>query len=139
MTMSQAINNPASVEQEKQDWIKRVEQLARQVSGWARDAGWEVHGATKTIQERTLGEYAVPHLTIKRDGGELFLDPIARHTLNRRSQGRVDLGAYPTLSRVMLLGSDEGWTIMTDSNVPLREPWSPETFRRLADDLLGDE
>jgi hypothetical protein len=51
--------------------------------------------------------------------------------------GRVDIEGYPTLNRVKLIGVPGGWTIMTDSNVPLRVPWNAETFHQLARDLVS--
>jgi hypothetical protein len=55
--------------------------------------------------------------------------------------GRVDLYAWPTLFRVMLLRSpqDETWAIRTDSGLRWPNPWSEETFAQLALGLLGEQ
>jgi hypothetical protein len=45
--------------------------------------------------------------------------------------------AFPFFSRVKQLGDLEGtdWMIMTDSNIPLRQPWNAETFNQLIKDM----
>jgi len=56
-----------------------------------------------------------------------------------QTSGRVQLSAWPTLFRVMLLHKpgEAEWTIRTDSGIPLRQPWRRETFVSLAKDLLN--
>ena len=83
----------------------------------------------------------VPHLRIRlpNDGNgpprHLLMTPIALHIVG--GDGRVDLEGYPTLSRVKLIGTGNAWTIMTDSNVPLRLPWKAGTFKQLGEDLTA--
>jgi hypothetical protein len=120
---------------DRQQWVGRVTALADQVEGWARDQGWVVEREEKTIREDELGEYTVPALRIGLEGGEIHLIPIALHVIG--ADGRVDLRAYPTLSRVKLVGEKGAWQIMTDSNVPLRVPWDPPHFAQLVRDLLS--
>ena len=67
--------------------------------------------------------------------GELLLEPVALFV--RGARGRVDLEAFPSQSRVKLLLDNGTWQIMTDSNVPLRQPWTEDTFVQLARDLLS--
>ena len=55
----------------------------------------------KTIREKLLGQYVVPLLRMVVPGGELQLNPIALHVSG--GDGRVDLEALPTLSRVKLV------------------------------------
>jgi len=120
----------------RQEWVSRVRALADQLEQWCKAEGWAVEREEKTVREDRLGEYAVPLLRIKLPGGELDLNPIGRDVIG--GNGRVDLEAFPTLSRVKLVGEADGrWRIMTDSNVPLRRPWEPATFVQLAHDLLS--
>jgi hypothetical protein len=121
--------------QRRHEWLTRVNALADQVEKWSRAEGWEVERENKTIREKLVGEYEVPVLRIAPTGGELHLNPVALHVIG--GDGRVDLEAFPTLSRVKLVGENGGWKIMTDSNVPLRRPWDSATFVELAKDLLG--
>jgi hypothetical protein len=121
--------------QRRREWVARVTVLADQVQQWCQAEGWTVEREEKTVRERAVGEYVVPLLRIVAPGGELNLNPIALEVIG--GDGRVDLEAFPTLSRVKLVGENGGWKIMTDSNVPLRRPWEPQTFVDLARDLLS--
>jgi hypothetical protein len=87
------------------------------------------------VGEKLLGSYEVATLRVRLAGGELAIDPIALYVSG--GDGRIDLEAFPTLSRVKFMGRPEGWQIVTDSNVPLRVPWTAESFVQLAHDLLS--
>lgn len=126
-----AKSSPSSL----QEWVALVQSLAKQIQGWSQSQQWKVEEGQKTIHEDMLGVYTVPELRITASGGILHLNPIALHVAG--GDGRVDLEAFPTLNRVKLVRSHNQWTIMTDSNVPLRDPWNQETFVRLAADLLN--
>lgn len=122
-------------------WIARVNALIGQLEQWARLAGWEIERVADRIEEAGLGTYEAPGARIRIGGPAgrperaVLVTPIALQIPG--GDGRVDLEGYPTLSRVKLLGKPGGWKIMTDSNVPLRLPWDANTFRQLAEDLVG--
>lgn len=120
-------------QQRRDEWLHRVGNLIDQVEAWSTAEGWAVLRDDKRIRERLLGEYTAPALRIRAPGGDVFLTPIALHIVG--ADGRVDLEAWPTLNRVKLVGRDGAWQIMTDSNVPLREPWGRDTFVSLVRDL----
>jgi hypothetical protein len=122
-------------DQRRENWVLRTRSLADQVSQWCQAEGWKVEEEEKTIQEDLLGTYHAPTLRIHVPGGELLLNPIALHVVG--GNGRVDLEAFPTLARVKLIGIPDGWRIMTDSNVPIRQPWNQKNFVQLAHDLLS--
>jgi hypothetical protein len=131
--MTQTLQEP--VDQALRDrWIRRVTELAAEISEWASAEGWQVERTVKTLREKRLGEYEVPRLQITMPEGILLFEPIALNVWNGR--GRVDLEGSHTLSRVKLLGGD-AWEIMTDSNVPLRVPWTRQSFAQLAHDLVS--
>jgi hypothetical protein len=132
--MTQSIHDPALRQQQRDQWIARVEALVTQVTEWSIAEGWTVERAPKTIREKLLGTYDVSKLHVKLPGGELILEPIGIQVPGE--DGRVDLEAFPTLNRVKLIGGQE-WRIITDSNVPLRLPWNRETYAQLAHDLLN--
>jgi hypothetical protein len=144
--MTRAFNNPApatltpELEARRDDWVRRVTALVEQISQWSRGANWPVEIGRETIDERLLGRYEAPVARITLPPGDLperavLVVPIGLHIVG--GDGRVDLEGYPTLSRVKLIGADSGWLIMTDSNVPLRQPWNADTFRQLAEDLVA--
>lgn len=119
----------------RDDWIARVNALVDQIEAWAQAENWETERHQKQINERLLGAYAVPELVVRLQGGYLTVNPIALHTVG--GNGRIDIEAIPTLSRVKLVGVEGGWEIWTDSNVPLRVPFDGEHFVQLAHDLLA--
>jgi hypothetical protein len=116
-------------------WIVRVQNLVDEIADWAAAQGWEVERGKKILGEKLLGSYEVQTLRVRLKEGELAIDPIALNVSG--GDGRVDLEAFPTLSRVKFMGRPNGWEIVTDSNVPLRVPWNAESFVQLAHDLLS--
>jgi hypothetical protein len=130
--MTQTAEHPS---QRREAWIIRVQKLVSEIADWSAAQGWEIERGTKRVGEKLIGSYEVPTLRIRLTGGELLLDPIALYVSG--GDGRVDLEAFPTLSRVKFMGRNEGWQIVTDSNVPLRVPWNAESFVQLAHDLLS--
>ena len=127
------LGNPMAAR--RQDWIQRVTNLVDQISAWAQAEGWQFQRELKNIHEPLLGSYQVPALTIHLPGGELMINPIGLHIVG--GDGRVDIEATPTLSRVKLIGANGNWIVMTDSNVPLRITWDAQHFIELAHDLLA--
>ena len=121
-----------------QEWLDTLGGLFADVSTWiGEQPGWSVQSSTKEIVEEALGSYSAPVLTINADNGRLILEPIARIVFG--GTGSVELYAWPTLYRVRLLrkANIDGWLILTDSGITLKQPWNKETFIGLARDLLG--
>ena len=119
-----------------QAWTKRLRKLTNEIALWSRAEGWQIQRGTETLNEKPLGDYDVPTLHVHLPGGDLFVKPVALH-LAGRGEGRVDLQAFPTLNRVKLIGHAGRWRIITDSNVALRDRWSPDTFTYLAKQLVS--
>ncbi len=119
------------------EWTDSVRSLLEELAGWFRDEGWTVRWGSRQITEDDLGTYTIKMLEVQTPDGLLFVEPVAR--LVGSADGRVDFYAYPTLYRVMLLRRREGgdWWIRTDSGIPVRHPWSRETFVQLGRDLLS--
>ena len=132
--MTPTTENSGLLSARHRDWIERATALVDQIAGWAEALGWKVNREEKTISEK-WGSYPIPALHIHPPQGELLVNPIALQVAG--GNGRIDLEAVPTLSRVKFLGTEDGWRIMTDSNVPLRIPWNRESFIQLANDLLA--
>lgn len=128
------------------NWERNTSLLAEEVQTWAEQEaaarGWRVEREEKELAEEVVGgAYHVPVVTIYAPQGRLVLEPIARGVLG--AQGRVDLYAWPSLFRVMLLhkprGKDAGlkWVVRTESGVDWPLPWGRETFLTLAEGLLN--
>lgn len=133
--MSTTQIKPSQANSLHQEWIEMVQALSDEVGKWAREQEWEIQASESEVAEEGFSPYAVPILTIKTPDGRLILEPQAA---NAGGKGRVKLYAYSTLYRVRLLPTDSngGWTILTDSGIPLWQDWNEETFVRLAKDLL---
>ena len=130
--MKTAVKKPSEAVRLRKEWQALVEQLADQVETWATERGWAVHRDVKQIKESGLGTYTVPFVSIHPPSGRVHLDPIARNVCGG-SGGRVDLTAWPTSNRMLLLRAGNRWRIRDDYGVAWREKWSPETFERMVE------
>ena len=114
--------------------------LERELTEWAAAEGWQVRATLRSITEAATGQYLAPDVVIDTpDGGRLLVEVKGRGPAE--ASGRVQISAWPTLFRVVLLykpGRDS-WVIRTDSGIPLHQPWNRETFLSLAHDLLNAE
>ena len=118
-------------------WIKDVNDLADDVQAWAGEQGWSVvRGDTQLSEAVAGGAYQVPRLTVDAPEGRLLLEPVARGVVG--AAGRVDLYAWPSHYRVMLLRqAGGGWVVRTESGLDWPQPWGRETFLTVARGLLN--
>ena len=126
----------------REQWVEQVTALVGEAERWAiaaQDArGWTVERQMHELEEEVVGgTYAVPGLRLSAGDDELRLEPVARGVLH--ADGRVDLYAWPSLYRVMLLRKNGGWTVRTESGLDWPQAWDRETFLTLADGLLRAE
>ena len=122
----------------RDEWMRALLDLEEDLSCWSVGEGWQVRRATKSFTEESTGQYTAPDLVIDTPEGERLLVEVKGRGPAEAS-GRVQLSAWPTLFRVLLLHKpgQDGWVIRTDSGVPIRQPWNRETFVTLAKDLLS--
>lgn len=123
-------------------WVAEVAALVQAVTAWATEAaaahGWSLEPGTLDLSEEVVGgAYTVPSLVIHAGENDLHLEPIARGVLG--AEGRVDLYAWPSLFRVMLLRKNGGWVVRTESGLDWPQPWGRDTFVALAEGLLKAE
>jgi len=124
----------ADASETRQEWIAAVGALMSQLEQWAAQANWDVATEDKEITESLLGTYTVPALKFRIPGGGIFYaEPIARDIIG--ADGRVDLYAWPTLHRLLLIRENDGWSVTTDSRLDWPEPWGRQTFLKLAESL----
>ena len=119
----------------RDEWLGWVNRLVSEVEAWAQGLGWATHRDVKTIEESLLGTYTAPFLRVRLPEGEVHVNPVALNVIG--ADGRVDLEGWPTLNRVRLVRRRGAMEIITDSNVPLRQPWNRDTFVQLARDLTA--
>jgi hypothetical protein len=121
----------------RDQWLETVRDFCNEVTGWSEAQGWTVTRKQLDITEELLGSYVAPLLTVQTEHGAVMVEPIGRAVIG--AAGRIDLYAYPTLFRVMLLQSLKNgqWLIRTDSGIFLKQPWNEATFVELVADLTG--
>ena len=146
LSKEQADDLETRMAQSRSNWERNTMLLADDVQAWAAPEaaarGWHVERAEKELAEEVVGgAYRVPVVTVHAPQGRLILEPVARGVLG--AQGRVDLYAWPSLFRVMLLhkpvGKDRGlaWVVRTESGIDWPQLWGRETFLTLAEGLLN--
>ena len=146
LTTDQARDLESRKTQSRHNWERHTRRLADDVQDWIRqtaeDHGWRVERSELELSEEVVGgAYVVPVVTVYAPQGRLILEPIARGTVG--AQGRVDLYAWPSLFRVMLLHKPRGkdrpleWVVRTESGLDWPLPWNRETFLALAEGLLN--
>jgi hypothetical protein len=129
--------NSTARQESMQEWNEAVASLMTQVEDWVtKIPKWDLIRLPAEERVEEIGTYSIPIIEIKTPHGELTLEPIPRKTPGDKI--RVYFQAWPTLYRVRLVYQPKGntWEILTASNVPLRQPWTSDTFFRLAKDLL---
>lgn len=146
VAQEQAAGLETRMTQSRDNWERNTARLADDVQVWAEQEaaarGWRVEREQTELSEEVVGgAYHVPVVTIHAPQGRLILEPVARGVLG--AQGRVDLYAWPSLFRVMLLhkpiGKDRelAWVVRTESGLDWPQPWGRETFLALAEGLLN--
>ena len=118
-------------------WTAAVTSLLDQIASWATAENWSVHRGQTMLSEEGTGSYEIPTLRVRTpvSRNELFVTPVGLRILG--ANGRVDIEAWPSLNRVMLIREGDAWRIVTDSNVELDQAWGRETFVALVRDLLA--
>lgn len=111
---------------EREAWVHLVRDLCDEIRSWCEDEGWFVDSHERRIREERFGEYSAPELFIKAPGGRLTVEPIARFIVG--AEGRVDICAFPSYVRMLLIRIDGKWEVRTDSRVPWPETWGREAF-----------
>jgi hypothetical protein len=129
---------PAEAARIREEWLNAVDALRGQVREWAEQQGWKVEQSEREITELDLGTYRVPVLQIDTPRGQVVLEPQGQDILG--GGGRVDLYAWPTHYRVMLLRkSGQDWVVRTESGLNWPHPWGPSTFAELAEGMARAE
>jgi hypothetical protein len=106
-----------------------LQALIDDVEAWATARQWAVHRDQKRIHESRLGTYAAPVLSILAPAGRVQVDPVARDIIG--ADGRVDLIAWPSLTRMVLLRMGDKWVLKTDTGARWPQRWGPHTFERI--------
>jgi hypothetical protein len=121
--------------QKRDHWIALVSSLMDDIVRWCEQHGWSVIRSTKRVSEEHIGEYEVPALTIHTPAIQLHIDPVGLNIIG--AQGRVDILAYPSLNRLLLVRKDDQWMLFTESRVAWPQDWGSETFAKITRSLAA--
>ena len=122
----------------REEWTQALRTLEKNLTEWSEEEGWQIRPFERSFTEASTGLYTAPDLVIETpDGERLTVEVKGRGPAE--ASGRVQLSAWPTLFRVILLHKpgEVNWVIRTDSGIPIRQPWNRETFISVAKDLLS--
>ncbi len=129
---------PTEAQEAIAEWQSAVLAMFQQVEQWINEARpeWQIEFSSDTVTEESSGRYTISVLEIAAPNGRLILEPVGRDVYG--ANGRIDLYAYPSLYRVMLLRSyaDGKWVMRTGSGIDWPQPWGKEGFLAVADRLL---
>ena len=117
----------------KEQWIDDVRRLTDKVEQWCQDEKWFVERKEKTLDEKRIGVYSLPELFIRTDQGKLVVDPIGLDIVG--GEGRVDIEAFPSMYRFLMIRRDRKWELYTDSLVKWPKPWNRNTFKEIIKEL----
>ena len=118
----------------REEWSAVIEHLMSKIEKWAREEDWQVARlAKREITESALGTYSVSDLRIRTASGVLNVEVVARNVIG--ADGRVDLVAFPSLDRFMLIRTGGKWVIETDSGGSWPGKWGKKAFLELAQSL----
>ena len=118
---------------ERDQWIADLDTLMTDIQSWAEAAGWDVRRKLIDREESGLGEFQAPALTLGRPGDRIYAVPTARHILG--GDGRVDLEAFPGITRLAIVRRKGKWQLRTDQGVVWPKPWSKQTLAEVLDAL----
>ena len=131
--------SPVDAAQAIQKWTTAVDTLFQKAQQWISGSGhedWQVTYSTADVTEESVGRYNVRVMEISTRQGRLVLEPVGLDVIG--AKGRIDLYAWPSLYRVMLLRSDiEGWTIRTESGIDWPVAWGKDSFLAISEQLLA--
>ena len=120
---------------EREEWLALVRKLCDDIKSWAEEEHWFVHEDHKTIRGEKIGEYEVPVLLIRAGAGRISVEPIGREIVG--ADGRVDIGAFPTFDRMVLVRTKGKWVLETDHCEVWPVPWSREAFLEVVETLAA--
>jgi hypothetical protein len=120
----------------KTAWISQVSELAETIKSWGSEKHWLIDEHSKRLTEEHLGSYSVPELFIKTPQGQIVVEPVGRNIIG--AEGRVDISAFPSFNRLLLVSLEGHWVVKTDSRITWPSPWSKQTFYEIVDALVAE-
>ena len=127
--------SPTTKKRSLKQWQSTVDAVLTDVEQWCVQAGWLVHSSELSIDEDSTGTYKTRQLQIKTPIDHLFVQPIGRDIV--AADGRIDIYAWPSLYRAILILHGKKWVLLDDFGKKWPTPWSRETFIDVAQKLTS--
>jgi hypothetical protein len=122
---------PAATSAAARQWLAAVGKLMSDIERWAKEKDWlTARLEPKSVAERATGTYSVSDLRIRTNSGVLDAAVIGSEISG--AEGRVDLVAFPTMDRFMLIRTRGKWVVETDLGFVWPRKWGRATFVELA-------
>lgn len=122
-------------DQTRAQWLTLLDELFQDIASWSEDRDWLVHRDKKKLEE-PFGTYQAPYLAIRTPQGRFVVNPIARYVMS--ADGRVDMEAWPSFNRAVILRDGGKWKVRRDSTFARLMPWNRQMFLRLARELVSE-
>lgn len=98
------------VEQLRDEWLGRLNDLIDTVEGWVNDFDWVTRRIETTLKDSKLGKYKAPALMMQKETYRVLLEPITHAAPG--TDGVVDLYLMPGLDDIASLYRTDGtWKI----------------------------
>ncbi|MGI4789704.1 MAG: hypothetical protein ACRYFS_12735 [Janthinobacterium lividum] len=132
--------SPKDAQRAINEWTTAAETLLQEVQAWITEdkaTEWQISFSSADVTEESLGNYSTRVMEITAAEGRLILEPVGLDVIG--AKGRIDLYAWPSLYRVMLLrnSSEESWTIRTESGIDWPQPWGKTSFLTVTEQLMS--
>jgi hypothetical protein len=124
------------LERKKTVWVSQIETLVDAISAWATERQWLVDKHQKTLNEEPLGTYSASELIIKTPQGSVIIEPVGKNIMG--ADGRVDISAFPSFNRMLLIQKKGNWQVKTDSRIDWPKPWGKDTFYDIVKALTAE-
>ena len=110
----------------KAEWLRELDSLFGDIASWCESRKWWVHRDHKTIDCDAFGPYDAPVLMIQSPQGRFMVDPVGHDIVG--AEGRVEIQAWPTFDRMVLIRNNGRWRIHPDLDFDRPRRWSRDGF-----------
>lgn len=119
----------------REAWIASVRDLCCEIAAWCEAERWFVDVHERRLREEEFGDYVLPELFVKAPGCRFTVEPVAGEIVG--ADGRVDIRAFPSDDRMLLIRRGEEWEIWDDLRERRPGPWGRESFLAIVEELTA--
>ena len=109
-TASTSPRSPDQLDQIRESWLTRLNELVDQIDRWSVGFGWSSRWVDKKMDDPEVGSYRAPALLLQEGVTRIILEPIARSSPG--TDGVVDLYQLPAYDDIATLFFRQGrWLV----------------------------